>query len=36
MKVYGPNAQRQIIFYSGLGFIVGVIIVIILKGLGIT
>ncbi len=35
MKVYGTNAQRQIIFYSGLGAIVGIIVVIILKGLGI-
>jgi len=35
MKVYGPNAQRQIIFYSGLGVIVGVIVIIVLKGLGI-
>lgn len=35
MKIYGPNAQREIVFYTGLGFIVGTIIVIILKGLGI-
>ena len=33
--IYGPNAQRQIIFYAGLGLIVGVIVVIALKGLGI-
>ena len=33
--IYGPNAQRQIIFYGGLGLIVGIIVVIVLKGLGI-
>ena len=33
--IYGPNAQRQIIFYAGLGVIVGIIVVIALKGLGI-
>lgn len=33
---YGPNAQRQIIFYTGLGFMIGMIVVIVLKGLGIT
>ena len=33
--IYGPNAQRQIIFYAGLGLLVGIIVVIVLKGLGI-
>ncbi len=33
--IYSPNAQRQIVFYAGLGIIVGVIVVIMLKGFGI-
>lgn len=33
--IYSPNAQRQIIFYAGLGVIVGVIVVIVLKGFGV-
>ena len=33
--IYGPNAERQIIFYGGLGVIAGIIVVIVLKGLGI-
>ncbi len=33
--IYGPNAERQIIFYAGLGLIAGIIVVIVLKGLGI-
>ncbi len=31
--IYSPNAQRQIIFYAGLGVIVGIIVVVVLKGL---
>ena len=33
--IYSPNAQRQIVFYAGLGVIAGIIVVIVLKGLGI-